>query len=292
MMRMIDMRWWRKYTFVIIVGLAFFLSWVSNFYFRDDFRKMMIFLLLAGLLWLYFSITTRLKYFVVIPCLISWASYTNFNSSFNLCVFCFIIIGFALALTKIREHKKMISPNNTFDNKFSHYQSLGMTDSEIELFRSTMDKAQRDIKAWENNVRKSAKLKAIDMRTEGLKAAKSLFQELVRTPKRLSMAGDFLNEHLDAINDLTAKYLTIDNHAIKSKETIKTLQNSVKVIEQLFLQIVKDYTDFVADDIANMNADIDLTKAKIKKKENYEQPSTDDINSILQADIDGRGISL
>ncbi|MDR1473781.1 MAG: 5-bromo-4-chloroindolyl phosphate hydrolysis family protein [Lactobacillales bacterium] len=283
---MIDMRWWRKYTLVIIVGLAFFLSWVSNFYFIGNFRKMMIFLLLTGLLWLYFGIKTRLKYFVVIPCLISWASYINFNSSFNLGVLCFI----GLTLIKIREHKKTISSNNTFDNKFSHYQSLGMTDSEIELFRSTMDKAQRDIKAWENNARKSAKLKAIDMRVEGLKAAKSLFQELVRNPKRLSMAGDFLNEHLDAINDLTAKYLTIDNHAIKSKEAIKTLQNSVKVIEQLSLQIVKDYKDFVADDIADMNADIDLTKAKIKKKENYEQPSTDDINSILQADIDGRGI--
>jgi len=282
-----DMKWLLKYKFAIIVGLISFLTLKRNFYFTTDIAKIFFLLLSVGLMWLYFDIKMRLKYFVIIPCIVVLLFINVWN--LNSCLFMETLCLISLILIKIRENRK-IPQDNVPSDKFSYYQSLGMTDSEIELFRSTMDKAQRDIKIWENNAKKSAKLKAIDMRTEGIKAAKSLFQELVRTPKRLSMANEFLNEHLDSINDLTTKYLTIDNHAIKSKETIKTLQNSIEVIEQVSLQIVKDYTNFVAEDIADMNADLALAKAKIQKKESYEHPSTDNINDILQADIDNQEV--
>lgn len=284
-----------KYALNIIIGLAAFLL-MRKFHFPNIFNAIFLYMIFINLWQVSFGIRVLLKDSIITICIIFLCDILfpgKFFSNvwdFNSCLFAGMLCFIGLILIKVRENTKTTPQDNVFSDRLSYYRSLGMTTSEIKLFRETMNKAQKDIKTWEQSTRKSAKLKAIDMRTEGIRAAKSLFQELVRTPKRLSMAGEFLNEHLDALNDLTTKYLTIDHHAIKSKETIKTLQNSTEVIEQLSLQIVQDYTDFVAEDIADMNADLNLTKTKIKKKESYKQPSTAEINDILQADIDGQGV--
>lgn len=150
------------------------------------------------------------------------------------------------------------------DEKEIHYKEAGLSDSEIKIFRETMACAQANIKKWEKNVAKNSKLKAIDLRTDGLKGAKGLFKELVDEPKKLIFADKFLYTHLPNIADLTDKYVEIAEHEIKNKETYATLEESAGIIQELSKQIADDYTTFVADDLEDIQVEISIAKKNIK----------------------------
>ncbi len=74
------------------------------------------------------------------------------------------------------------------------------------------------------NMQQTAKLKAIDLRHDPVKAAKALFKELVKEPNRLHEASQFLYTHLPNLVDLTNKYNEINDHEIKNKQTYEKLE--------------------------------------------------------------------
>lgn len=152
--------------------------------------------------------------------------------------------------------------------KEEHYEQLGMTTSEIELFRSTMNAAKGQIDRLQKNTAQSSKLKAIDLRHDTTKAAKALFKELVKEPTRLHDASHFLYTHLPNMADLTDKYLEINQHEIKSKETFAKLEESAQVIDQLASLIVQDYQLFVAEDLEDLDVEISIAKQSLKRDNN------------------------
>ncbi|SJZ99415.1 5-bromo-4-chloroindolyl phosphate hydrolysis protein [Pilibacter termitis] len=145
-------------------------------------------------------------------------------------------------------------------DKWEHYKQVGLSDNEIELFRETMANLQRDIKDWETAIHANSKLRAIDLRTDGLKAAKALFKELVQEPNRMNEASDFIYKHIPSIRELTAKYQEVASHEVKSSEVFATLQNSADIITKLSEEIARDYTKFVKNDLEDL--EIELTVAK------------------------------
>ncbi|WP_019723543.1 5-bromo-4-chloroindolyl phosphate hydrolysis family protein, partial [Enterococcus mundtii] len=108
---------------------------------------------------------------------------------------------------------------NLSDKLATHYSENGMTPSEISFFRETMNQTKNEIEQLEKNMYETAKLKAIDLRHEPVKAAKGLFKELVKEPTRLHDASQFLYTHLPNLVDLTNKYIEINEHEIKNKQT-------------------------------------------------------------------------
>ncbi|MHC5247599.1 5-bromo-4-chloroindolyl phosphate hydrolysis family protein [Enterococcus sp. LJL90] len=149
--------------------------------------------------------------------------------------------------------------------KEDRYEQLGMTTSEIELFRSTMNVAKGQIDRVQRNTAQSSKLKAIDLRHDTVKAAKALFKELVKEPTRLHDASHFLYTHLPNMADLTDKYLEINQHEVKSKEAFAKLEESAQVIDQLSLLIVQDYQQFVADDLEELDVEISIAKQSLNR---------------------------
>ncbi|MHC5372358.1 5-bromo-4-chloroindolyl phosphate hydrolysis family protein [Enterococcus sp. LJL120] len=149
--------------------------------------------------------------------------------------------------------------------KEDRYEQLGMTPSEIELFRSTMNVAKGQIDRVQRNTAQSSKLKAIDLRHDTVKAAKALFKELVKEPTRLHDASHFLYTHLPNMADLTDKYLEINQHEVKSKEAFAKLEESAQVIDQLSLLIVQDYQQFVADDLEELDVEISIAKQSLNR---------------------------
>lgn len=184
----------------------------------------------------------------------------------------FIPIYLYMAWRKYFQNKVM-RPNNLpplSKAKEQHYHELGLSDSEIELFRDTMNQAKIQIDQLQKNVRSNSKLKALDLRHDYLKISKALFKEIVKNPTRLSDASLFLYTHLPNLVDLTNKYVEINNHEIKSREAYDRLEEGIQVIEQLTELIQRDYQDFVADDFEDMDIEINMAKKHIEKDSDHQ----------------------
>lgn len=65
--------------------------------------------------------------------------------------------------------------------------------------------------------------------------------------------------------DLTDKFIEINSHEIKSRETYDKIEESTQIIEQMASLIAKDYSQFVADDLDDMDIELSIAKQSIKR---------------------------
>lgn len=190
--------------------------------------------------------------------------YILFNLLFTVAFF-YALVWIFRALFFSRKKVELEEVPVLTKEKEARYEELGMSPSEIELFRSTMNGTKQQINRLQKNIAQSSKLKAIDLRHDTLKAAKALFKHLVKEPTRLHDASHFLYTHLPNMADLTDKYLEINEHEIKSKETFAKLEESAQVIDQLATLIVQDYQQFVAEDLEDLDVEISIAKQSLKR---------------------------
>ncbi|WP_426288254.1 5-bromo-4-chloroindolyl phosphate hydrolysis family protein [Enterococcus durans] len=155
----------------------------------------------------------------------------------------------------------------------AHYEESGMTPSEITFFRQTMNQTKTEISQLQQNMQQTAKLKSIDLRHNTVKAAKALFKELVKEPHRLHEASQFLYTHLPNLIDLTNKYIEINDHEIKNKQTYAKLEESAVIIDQLASLIAQDYQKFVSDDLDDLDVELSIAKQSLKRDNELERES-------------------
>ena len=151
------------------------------------------------------------------------------------------------------------------------YLANGMTPREIDIFRETLNQTKQQIDQLQKNIQNNARLKAIDLRHDTLRAAKALFKELVKEPTRLHEASHFLYTHLPNLVDLTDKYIEINNHEVKSRKTYDKMEESIQIIDQLAALITSDYQRFVADDLDDLDVELSIAKQSLKRDNNYSQ---------------------
>ncbi len=151
------------------------------------------------------------------------------------------------------------------------YLDSGMSYREIEFFREILNQAKTEIEKLQANISQNAKLKAIDLRHDTIRAAKALFKELVKEPTRLNEASHFLYTHLPNMVDLTDKYLEINNHEIKSRDTYEKMEESIQIIDQMASLIKQDYQKFVSDDLDELDVELSIAKQSIKRENQYKE---------------------
>ena len=195
------------------------------------------------------------------------------NNSFSF-VLGLLLIGVVLVLwglfgSRRKKGKQEEIPALT-DELGTHYEKSGMTANEISFFRQTMNQTKNEINQLQMNMQQTAKLKAIDLRHDPVKAAKALFKELVKEPNRLHEASQFLYTHLPNLVDLTNKYNEINDHEIKNKQTYEKLEESAQIIDQLSALIAQDYQKFVADDLDDIDVEISVAKQSLKRDNKHE----------------------
>lgn len=149
--------------------------------------------------------------------------------------------------------------------KEAHYAEFGMSDKEIVFFRETMAEARKQITTLEENMQQVAKLKAINLRYDTIKACRAMFKEIVKEPNKLHQSDRFLYNHLPNLVELTSKYIEINNHELKNKDTYEALNQSAAAIEEVSQLIVKDYSDFVKDDLEDLDVEISIAKQNIDR---------------------------
>ncbi|MDT2815142.1 5-bromo-4-chloroindolyl phosphate hydrolysis family protein [Vagococcus carniphilus] len=175
--------------------------------------------------------------------------------------------------------KAIASKNKKSDNnipyltkeKEEHYADFGMNDQEIAFFRDTMAQAKKNIATLEENMNQVAKLKAINLRYDTLKATKAMFKEIVKEPNKLHQSDQFLYNHLPNLVELTNKYVEINNHELKNKNTFEVLNQSAVAIEEVSQLIVNDYSDFVKDDLEDLDVEISIAKQNINREKELEE---------------------
>ncbi len=195
------------------------------------------------------------------------------NSADFFTLFLFFI-GAALLIFAVRLRKKTTTAQDipTLSRKREEsYLASGMTPREIEVFRETLFQTKQQIDHLQKNIQDNAKLKAIDLRHDTLKAAKALFKELVQDPIRLHDASHFLYTHLPNMVDLTNKYIEINQHEVKSRETYEKMEESVQIIDQLAALITSDYQNFVSDDLDDLDVELSIAKQSLKRDNSYNQ---------------------
>lgn len=205
------------------------------------------------------------------------------NNSFSF-VLGLLLIGVVLVLwglfgSRRKKGKQEEIPALT-DELETHYEKSGMTANEISFFRQTMNQTKNEINQLQMNMQQTAKLKAIDLRHDPVKAAKALFKELVKEPNRLHEASQFLYTHLPNLVDLTNKYNEINDHEIndheiKNKQTYEKLEESAQIIDQLSALIAQDYQKFVAEDLDDIDVEISVAKQSLKRDNKYEPEQKD-----------------
>lgn len=182
-----------------------------------------------------------------------------------------IIGGVLLVLYGFKGRRKTSDPQRIpllSNEKEKHYLASGMTPQEIDFFRDTMNAAKHQIDHLQANVNKNAKLRAIDLRHDTLKASKALFKELVKEPQKLHYANHFLYTHLPNMVELTDKFIEINGHEIKNQETYRKIEESSQIIDQMASLISQDYQQFVADDLDDLDVEMSIAKQSLKREHN------------------------
>lgn len=215
------------------------------------------------------KIKNILKFVVYILAVVGFfVIFNNTGSFFGGLFILAIVLGALLMVIRMIPSKK---DNQTVPmvsvQKEQHYQELGMDDQQIAFFRETMANAKKQIVQLEQNMNDVAKLKAVDLRNDTVKAAKAMFKELVKEPTKLHLADRFLYNHLPNLVDLTNKYLEINAHDIKTKNTYDALEKSSNVIDEVSKLLVSDYERFMSDDLEELDVEITLAKQNLSREQ-------------------------
>lgn len=213
---------------------------------------------------------------ILVAAFISFVIFGVNGIGFNSLLF---ILGVTLLFFAFRSKGKTVTQDNLpslTKKREEAYLANGMTPREIELFRETLNSSKQQIDQLQLNIQRNTKLKAIDLRHDTLRAAKGLFKELVKEPTRLHEASHFLYTHLPNMADLTDKYIEINDHEVKSRETYEKMEESVQIIDQLASLITSDYQHFVSDDLDDLDVELSIAKQSLKRDNRYSQSDSNE----------------
>ncbi|MBR7927365.1 5-bromo-4-chloroindolyl phosphate hydrolysis family protein [Aerococcaceae bacterium zg-ZUI334] len=172
--------------------------------------------------------------------------------------------GIAWLISRVERHE----PNNfahVKSGKVQHYRHHGLSDSDIDFFRSQMAEAKVRIENSEKNMQAVAKLRIIETRHNTIDVAKQFFKDIVAEPARLPQVGIFMNKLLPSLEDLTAKYVEISNHVAKNKQTYLILDKSASTIEKICESITEQYLQFHQSVYNDLDDEIKLANKNLYK---------------------------
>lgn len=198
----------------------------------------------------------------------------NFNNT--------LALGGAVIVTGIilwwQQRQPQVAKNlkNVDQTMLTHYRKAGMSDEDIQFFRETMSTAKDQIDQLNQNMQSVPKLRAIELHSEPVKVSRAIFKTIVAEPQKLHAASDFLYRHLPTMVDLTKKHIAISKHEVKDKDTYTVLDKSATVISDLAQQFRDDYEALVADDLSDIDVDMTLAQAALKKSQTAAKESNDD----------------
>ena len=192
------------------------------------------------------------------------------NIGRNFSIIIGVVVGFGLYSRYMsqqpsnKKSKKKLQAVSKEREKF--YLSRGLSEEDIVFFRETMSGTKDQILQVESNVNKVGKLRAIANRNNTLNLIKVLFKDIVNEPERLHEIDQFLYVHLPSLAELTTKYVQINQHQAKSKQTYDVLEKSAHTIDEICKQISEDYVAFRSTDINGLSDEVELATRRLNRE--------------------------
>ncbi|WP_125703137.1 5-bromo-4-chloroindolyl phosphate hydrolysis family protein [Lacticaseibacillus daqingensis] len=142
----------------------------------------------------------------------------------------------------------------------AHYADSGLSDSEVDLFRDTMDTAAEQIRQFDAIADRVPKIRAVALNHDLQDVLHAYFKAVVKTPAQLANAGHFIYEQLPNLVRIAEKYEEISHHEVKTSDTYTVLTTAANTLSDLAESIRQDYAAFVENDLEALSADINLAR--------------------------------
>lgn len=99
-----------------------------------------------------------------------------------------------------------------------------------------------------------------------IKMIRKIYSLTKKEPKRFYQAEQFYYSHLDSAMELAEKYVFLAQQPKKNRELEISLTETRKTLKELTYTIEKDLYKVIADDIDNLNFELDVAKQSIKTR--------------------------
>ncbi|WP_461224194.1 5-bromo-4-chloroindolyl phosphate hydrolysis family protein [Lacticaseibacillus suihuaensis] len=187
-----------------------------------------------------------------------------------LAVFVAVVFGFARILGELsrpRPTAPVAAPPMT-DKMAAHYADSGLSESEIDLFRETMDQVAAQIRQFETIENRVPKIKSVALNHDLDNVMHAYFKAVVKTPKQLASAGHFVYEQLPNLVSIAQKYEEISHHEVKTQDTYDVLTTAANALGDLAEAVKADYAAFVENDLDDLEASVALAKRQMQPRLN------------------------
>ncbi|WP_225047360.1 5-bromo-4-chloroindolyl phosphate hydrolysis family protein [Lacticaseibacillus kribbianus] len=199
-----------------------------------------------------------------------------FSTQVWLAVFVALVFGFARLigeLSRPRPAAPTVAPPLT-DRMAAHYAESGLSESEIDLFRETMDQVAAQIRQFETIENRVPKLKSVALNHDLDNVMHAYFKAVVKTPKQLASAGHFVYEQLPNLVNIAQKYEEISHHEVKTQDTYDVLTTAANALGDLAEAIKTDYAAFVENDLDDLEASVALAKKQMQERPRLSESTT------------------
>ncbi|CAK6470481.1 5-bromo-4-chloroindolyl phosphate hydrolysis family protein [Peribacillus simplex] len=109
-------------------------------------------------------------------------------------------------------------------------------------------------------------ISSFKQRKEMIKMIRKIYSLTKKEPKRFYQAEQFYYSHLDSAMELAEKYVFLAQQPKKNRELELSLTETRKTLKELTNTIEKDLYKVIADDIDNLNFELDVAKQSIKTR--------------------------
>lgn len=175
----------------------------------------------------------------------------------------YVLILILVSLLSSVSGKPRFFKSGKSTSKVQHYRQAGLSDSEIEHFQDEMRTVRDYIYQIDEEMNKTAKLRAIDVKYNTVKISQQFFADIVKEPQRIAEAGNVIYRTIPSLADITSKYNEINSHIAKTKQTYLILEKSAQTIEALSQALVDEYLAFHRSTFNDLDDEINFAEKNV-----------------------------
>ncbi|AOH53124.1 protein xpaC [Peribacillus muralis] len=142
----------------------------------------------------------------------------------------------------------------------------GLTRKEYQYIKKNISEAKPKIWRVQKALISVRHISSFKQRKDMIKMIRKIYSLTKKEPKRFYQAEQFYYSHLDSATELAEKYVFLSQQPRKNRELELSLAETRKTLKELTKTIEKDLYNVIADDIDNLNFELDVAKQTIKTR--------------------------
>ncbi|CAM3697431.1 5-bromo-4-chloroindolyl phosphate hydrolysis family protein [Aeromicrobium ponti] len=141
----------------------------------------------------------------------------------------------------------------------------GLTRREYQYIKRNLDEAKRKLTRLHKAMFSIRHFPTLKQRMEFMRVTRRIYRLTRKEPKRFYQAEQFYFSHLDSAVELAEKYVFLSSQPKKTRELDLSLQETRRTLDALTHHVEEDLHRVIAEDIDQLNFEIDVAKNSIEK---------------------------